>query len=36
MGSFRSTPDLAKHTVFKTEADLNYAVTHMCGTFRDI
>ncbi len=31
MGSFRSAPDLEKHTVEKQGLGLNYAVTHMCG-----
>jgi hypothetical protein len=32
MGSFRSQPDLAKHTTVKSGVGLNYASTHMCGT----
>lgn len=32
MGSFRSQPDLAKHTLVKSSNGLTYAVTHMCGT----
>ena len=31
MGSFRSQPDLVKHTVVKNGVGLNYAVSHMCG-----
>lgn len=31
MGSFRSAPDLTKHTTVKNEGDFSYAVTHMCG-----
>jgi len=33
MGSFRSQPDLVKHSLFKTGEKLNYAVSHMCGIF---
>lgn len=32
MGSFRSQPDLIKHTEVKNHTPFNYAVTHMCGT----
>lgn len=32
MGSFRSQPDLVKHSVSKNGANnITYAVTHMCG-----
>lgn len=32
MGSFRSQPDLVKHSVSKNGANnTTYAVTHMCG-----
>lgn len=32
MGSFRSQPDLIKHTVTKNGAqNITFAVTHMCG-----
>lgn len=31
MGSFRSQPDLVKHTEAKEETAFSYAVTHMCG-----
>lgn len=32
MGSFRSQPDLIKHTVTKNGAqNISFAVTHMCG-----
>lgn len=31
MGSFRSTPELTKHTVVKQGEGLTYAVTNMCG-----
>jgi hypothetical protein len=35
MGSFRSQPDLIKHTVTKNGAQtISFAVTHMCGKFR--
>jgi hypothetical protein len=32
MGSFRSQPDLEKHTVNKSGNGFTYSVTHMCGT----
>jgi hypothetical protein len=32
MGSFRSQPDLVKHTITKNGAqNITFAVTHMCG-----
>lgn len=31
MGSFRSQPDLAKHSVAKPGPGFTYAVSHMCG-----
>ncbi len=32
MGSFRSQPDLTKHSVSKNGANnITYALTHMCG-----
>lgn len=32
MGSFRSQPDLVKHSISKNGANnITYAVTHMCG-----
>jgi len=31
MGSFRSQPDLVKHTTLNSGPGFNYAVTHMCG-----
>jgi hypothetical protein len=36
MGSFRSQPDLVKHTTVKSGIGFTYASTHMCGTFWDI
>jgi hypothetical protein len=38
MGSFRSQPDLQKHTQVqvKTGQAFTYAVTHMCGTSNTI
>jgi hypothetical protein len=31
MGSFRSQPDLVKHSAMKQVTGYTYAVTHMCG-----
>lgn len=31
MGSFRSQPDLTKHTEHNSGVGLNYVSTHMCG-----
>ncbi len=31
MGSYRSTPELKKHTYEMSSLDHSYAVTHMCG-----
>jgi hypothetical protein len=31
MGSFRSQPDLTKHTEVKSCKNFTYASTHMCG-----
>lgn len=36
MGSFRSQPDLVKHSVVKNGVGLIHASTHMCGTFSSI
>ena len=33
MGSFRSEPELTKHTIHEWSRDHSYAVCHMCGTF---
>ncbi len=33
MGSFRSEPELTKHTNTGNFDKISYAVTHMCGTF---
>ena len=31
MGSFRSQPELTKHSIDKKGLGLSYAATHMCG-----
>lgn len=31
MGSFRSQPDLKKHTEYNRGVGLEYVSTHMCG-----
>lgn len=31
MGSFRSQPDLQKHTVYNRGVGLEYVSSHMCG-----
>ena len=33
MGSFRSQPDLHKHSIDKKGHNMNYAASHMCGTY---
>ena len=33
MGSFRSQPDLSKHSIEKRGNNLSFAASHMCGTF---
>jgi hypothetical protein len=33
MGSFRSEPELTKHTTTGTFDKISYAVSHMCGKF---
>lgn len=33
MGSFRSQPDLTKHSIEKKGNNLSFAASHMCGTF---
>lgn len=35
MGSFRSQPDLVKHTTAaKGTANISYVATHMCGNYQ--
>ena len=36
MGSFRSQPDLVKHSQEKKGNNLTYAASHMCGTILSI
>lgn len=36
MGSFRSEPELTKHTHNGTFEKINYAVSHMCGTSNNL
>jgi hypothetical protein len=36
MGSFRSEPELTKHTHNGTFEKINYAVSHMCGTLYNL
>lgn len=36
MGSYRSAPDIAKHTYEMFSLDHSYAITHMCGNLFSI